>query len=181
MKGLLVFSHQMEDGEALATRALLRRAGLDVVTITYENTLEIETAFGLKVKADDFATDVHLNDYDFVVLPGGAYVSKVVDQDTNIKELVKYFDKKGKLVAAICAGPRFLGQAGLLDGKSFTAYHGSEKDMPKGIYLAKQKAVRDQHIITARSAGAIYEFSYEIVNYLLGKDKAEALLKNIIY
>jgi 4-methyl-5(b-hydroxyethyl)-thiazole monophosphate biosynthesis len=181
VKGLLVISHGMEDGEALATRALLRRAQLDVVTITYENTLEIETAFGLKVKADYFATDVYLNDYEFVVIPGGGYVSKVVDQDTNIKELVKYFDKQDKLVAAICAGPRFLGQAGLLDGKSFTAYHGSEKDMPKGIYLPKEKAVRDHHIITARGAGAIYEFSYEIVKYLLGEEKAEALLKNILY
>ncbi|OHE27297.1 MAG: hypothetical protein A2084_02570 [Tenericutes bacterium GWC2_39_45] len=181
MKGLLVISNGIEDGEALATRALLRRAQLDVVTITYESTLEIETAFGLKVKADYFATDVYLNDYEFVVIPGGGYVSKVVDQDTNIKELVKYFDKQGKLVAAICAGPRFLGQAGLLNGKSFTAYKGSEKDMPKGTYLPDQKAVKDRNIITARGAGAIYEFSYEIIKYLLGEEKAEALLKNILY
>lgn len=181
MKGLLVMSHRMEDGEALATRALLRRAGLDVVTITYENTLEIETYYKLKIKADYFATDVHLNDYEFVVVPGGGYVSKVVDQDMNIKELVKHFDKQGKLVAAICAGPRFLGQAGLLNGKSFTAFHGSEKDMPMGRYLPNEKVVKDHNIITARSAGAIYEFSYEIVKYLLGKEKADDLLKNIIY
>jgi len=171
----------MEDVEALATRALLRRAGLEVITITYENTLEIETFYKLKVKADYFATDVHLNDYDFVIIPGGAYVSMVVDQDTNIKELVKYFDKQKKLVAAICAGPRFLGQAGLLIGKSFTAYHGSEKDMPKGVYLPKEKAVKDHNIITARSAGAIYEFSFEIVKYLLGEEKVEELKKSILY
>jgi 4-methyl-5(b-hydroxyethyl)-thiazole monophosphate biosynthesis len=181
MKGLLVISHKMEDGEALATRALLRRAGLDVVTITFENTLDIETAFGLKVKADFFGHDVKTSDYEFVVVPGGGYVSKVVDQDTKIKGLVKEFDQRGKLVAAICAGPRFLGQAGLLNGKSFTAYHGSEVDMPLGIYLPKQKAVRDINIITARGAGAIYEFSYEIVKYLLGEEKADALLKNILY
>lgn len=181
MKGLLVISHMMEDGEALATRALLRRAGLDVVTITFENTLDIETAFGLKVKADYFANDIKINDYDFVVIPGGGYVSRVVNKDTNIKELAKHFNKQGKLVAAICAGPRFLGQAGLLNGKSFTAYHGSEIDMPLGIYLPKQKAVVDHNIITARSAGAVYEFAYEIVKYLLGEEKADVLLKNILY
>ncbi|MDR4969295.1 MAG: DJ-1/PfpI family protein, partial [Acholeplasmataceae bacterium] len=89
-KGLLVLSHNVEDGEALSTRALLKRAGLEVVTITFENTLDIVTAFGLHVKADAFARDVHFNEYDFVVIPGGKYVAQVVDHDVHIKELVKY-------------------------------------------------------------------------------------------
>ncbi len=181
MKGLLVLSHNVEDGEALTTRALLRRAGLDVVTLTFENTLEIKTAFGLHVKADLFAHQVHLDEYDFVVIPGGRYVSEVVDNDIHIKELAKYFDQNQKLVAAICAGPRFLGQAGLLNGRSFTAFTGSEIDMPKGIYLPTLKAVRDKNIITARGAGAVYEFVFEIISYLLGEEKAQALLNSILY
>lgn len=181
MKGLLVLSHNVEDGEALTTRALLRRAGLDVVTVTFENTLDIKTAFGLQVKADYFGHEVHLDAYDFVVIPGGRYVADVVDNDIHIKELVKYFDQHQKLVAAICAGPRFLGQAGLLNGRQFTAYTGSEIDMPKGFYHPELKAVKDKNIITARGAGAVYEFSYEITSYLLGEEKAKALLRNILY
>lgn len=181
MKGLFVFSHGMEDGEALTTRALLKRAGLEMTTITFENTLDIVTAFSLHVKVDAFAKDVNIDDYDFLVIPGGGYVSKVVDQDTDIKALAKHFDQAGKLVAAICAGPRFLGQAGLLNGKSFTAFTGSEKDMPKGIYLPSYKAIRDHNIITARGAGAVYEFVNEIVKYLLGEEKARALLNSILY
>lgn len=181
MKGLLVLSHHIEDGEALTTRALLKRAGLDITTITYENTLDIVTAFGLHVKADRFAHEIHLNDYDFVVIPGGRYVAMVVDHDVHIKELVKYFNQQHKLVAAICAGPRFLGQAGLLDHKHYTAYHGSEKDMPLGIYHPEKKALVTGNIITARGAGAVYEFVYEIVKYLLGEDKAKGLLDSILY
>lgn len=181
MKGLLVLSHQVEDGEALTTRALLIRAGLEVVTITFENTLDIKTAFGLMVKADHFAKDVDFSSFDFVVIPGGAYVSKVVNQDVHIKELVKYFNSQDKMVAAICAGPRFLGQAGLLNGISYTAYRGSEVDMPKGIYLPSYKAIRDHNIVTARGAGAVYEFVFEIVKYLLGEEKAHALLNSILY
>jgi protein deglycase len=181
MKGLLVLSHDHEDGEALATRALLIRAGLDVKTITFENTLDIKTAFGLQVKADYFAFDVDYEAYDFVVIPGGKYVANVVNKDVNIKQLAIYFDRKEKLVAAICAGPRFLGQAGILDGKAFTAFKGSEIDVPNGFYQPNKKAVRDHHIITARGAGAIYEFVYEIVKYLLGEEKADALLNNILY
>ncbi|MFH0767919.1 MAG: DJ-1/PfpI family protein, partial [Bacillota bacterium] len=140
MKGLLILSHHVEDGEALTTRALLIRAGLEVVTITFESTTDIITAFGLKVKADYFAKDVNFSEYDFLVIPGGGYVAKIIEKDVHIKELAKFFYKQNKMVAAICAGPRFLGQAGLLDGRSFTAYRGSEIDMPKGIYLPSYKA-----------------------------------------
>lgn len=181
MKGLLVLSHQIEDGEALTTRALLRRAGLDVVTITYEKTKEIVTAFGLKVFSDFFGSEVNLDDFDFVVIPGGRYVASTIDQDTHIKSLVRSFNKNHRLVAAICAGPRFLGQAGILDGKKYTAFTGSQVDMPKGIYLPELKAVRDENIITARGAGAVYEFAYEIVKYLLGVEKAQSLLTSILF
>ncbi len=181
MKGLLVLSHQVEDGEALTTRALLIRAGLDVVTITFEKTLDIKTFFGLQVKADYFAKDVDFSEFDFVIIPGGAYVSKIVNQDVQIKELVKLFNAQDKMVAAICAGPRFLGQAGILNGKSYTASHGSEADMPKGIYLPSYKAIRDHNIVTARGAGAVYEFAFEIVKYLLGEEKAQQLLASILH
>ena len=180
MKGLLIFSHHMEDVEALGTRALLKRAGLDITTATFEDTLEIQTSYGLSIKADYFAFDLQMNNYDFLIIPGGRYVSLIVDQDVNIKRLCKEFHHEKKMIAAICAGPRFLGQAGLLDGIHFTAYTNID-DAPQGIYHKEVKTIVDQSIITARSAGAVYEFAYEIVKYLLGEDKAVALLKNIQY
>jgi len=180
-KGLLILSHDIEDGEALFTRALLVRAGIEMCSITFENTKDIQTAFGLLVKADKFAHEVQLSDYDFVVIPGGKYVHKTIGSDVDIKETVKSFYQENKLVAAICAGPRFLGQAGLLDDVNFTAFKGSEVDMPKGIYHPELKALRDGHIITARGAGAVYEFVYEIVSYLLGEEKAKALLNQILF
>jgi 4-methyl-5(b-hydroxyethyl)-thiazole monophosphate biosynthesis len=181
MKGIIVFSHDMEDVESLATKALLSRAGIVMDALTFEDTKDIKTAFNQSVKADYFMDEIDLSSYDFVVIPGGKYVAKVVDEDINIKYIATYFYQQNKLVAAICAGPRFLGQAGLLDGKKFTCYSGSEIDMPKGEYLPNFKAFRDDNIITARGAGAVYDFAYEIVKYVYDKDKAENLLKNILF
>lgn len=181
MKGIIVFSHDMEDVESLATKALLSRAGIQMDAITFEQTKDIKTAFGQKVKADFFINEIEIDTYDFVVIPGGKYVNEVVDNDVNIKYIATYFYQKNKLIAAICAGPRFLGQAGLLEGKKFTCFAGSEKDMQKGEYLPNFKAFRDTNIITGRSAGSIYEFVYEIVKYLYDKEKAENLLKNILF
>jgi protein deglycase len=181
MKGLIVFSNHMEDVEALATRALLIRAGLKVDSMTFQNSKTIQTAFNQEVMADYTMDEVDMDLYDFVVIPGGKYVSEIIEQDVNIKLLATHFYQAHKLVAAICAGPRFLGQVGLLDGKNFTAFTGSEKDMPKGQYQPEKKVVRDQNIITARGAGAVYDFAYEIVKYMTSEIKADALLKNILF
>jgi len=181
MKGLLVLSHDVEDIEALGTRDLLMRAGLEVVTATFEKTLSVNTAYGLSIKADKSAKDVAVEDFDFLVIPGGPYVAKKVEKEKNIKRLAKEFTDRKKLVAAICAGPRFLAQAGLLDGKRFTAFPGSEKDAPNGVYRPEKKALTHKGIITARGPGAVYDFAYEIVKELLGRKKAQTLLKEIQY
>lgn len=180
-KGLMIFSSNMEDVESLATRALLVRAGLDITTATPEDQLEIKTAFGQMIKVDAYLKSLDLELFDFLVIPGGKYVSEVISKDVLIKKTALAFNQQGKMIGAICAGPRFLGQAGILDHKKFTCFKGSEIDMPKGDYHPELKALTDGHIITARGAGAVYEFAYEIVSYQLGKDKANMLLSQILY
>ena len=179
MKGLIVFSDSMEDVESLATRALLVRAGFDIDSATLNPSLEVMTAFGLQVKVDKVLKNIKSSDYDFFVIPGGAYVAQVVNKDKDIKKLAKAFYEQDKLVAAICAGPRFLGQADLLDGKKFTCFPGSEKDMPNGKYLPKKPVVKDGNIITARGAGVVYDFAYEIVKTLKDEASAKQLLQSI--
>jgi protein deglycase len=181
MKGLLVLSNNVEDGEALFTLALLRRSGLDVQTVTFQNNKAITTAFGITVQADYLYNEINFNTYGFLVIPGGKYVNQIIEHETNIKHLAKMFNEQDKLVAAICAGPRFLGRAGILDEKNFTCFPGSEKDMPLGHYHPHEKTVTDGNIITARSAGAIYEFAHAITSYVLGEQKAEELYQSIIY
>lgn len=181
MKGLIVFSNDMEDVEALATRALLIRAGYKIDSVTFQFTKNIKTAFGLEIKADYLEDEIDSTQYDFLIIPGGKYVALNVDKDKKIKSLAKAFKAQNKEICAICAGPRFLGQAGLLDGVKFTAYTGSEVDMPNGKYMPKKKSVNDQMIITARGAGAVYEFVYEIVSHFSGVDKAKELMHRILY
>ncbi|MFA6801301.1 MAG: DJ-1/PfpI family protein [Acholeplasmataceae bacterium] len=181
MKGLIVFSNDMEDVEALATRALLIRTGYHMDSITFQSSKDIITAFGLHIKADYLKDEINHHNYDFLVIPGGKYVAYNVDKDQMIKSLAKTFNSENKVVCAICAGPRFLGQAELLNNVKFTAFTGSEIDAPLGKYLPKSKVIVDQKIITARGAGAVYEFVYEIVTYFSGKNHADQLLEQILY
>ena len=181
MRGLMIYSNNMEDVEALATRALLVRAEFEIDTVTFEKSKTITTAFNQKVVCDYFIDEIHLDHYDFLIIPGGKYVSLVIDQDYEIKKLIQYFYEQNKYLCAICAAPRFLGQLGLLDDIRFTAYKGCEIDMPKGQYLPYKKALTDHKIITARSAGSVYEFVYEIICELKNKKQADLLLENILF
>ena len=181
MKGLIIFSNNMEDSEALSTLALLRRANLKVDSATINENLHVKTAYGIWVHADYHLEDLDLSKYSFLIIPGGPYVDEIINEDILIKKTIKDFNDKNKFIAAICAAPRFLGQLGLLNNKEFTAFPGSEKDALKGVYLKNKKSHTDGNIITGRSAGSVVEFSYEIIKNVLNEVEAKKLLTNIIY
>ena len=180
VRGMMIYSNNMEDGEALLTRDLLLRSGLQIDSVSL-TTREIKTALGLRVIADYLFSEISLNEYKFLVVPGGRYVGEIIEKDTMIKKVVNEFYNEKKLIAAICAAPRFLGQLGLLDGRRFTCFPGCEKDMKKGIHLPNEKAVFDSNIITGRSVGTVIEFSALIVSKLVSEDAAKNLLKEIVY
>ena len=181
MKGLLILSNDVEDMEAVGTRDILLRAGFEITTATFEESLQISTSHGLDIRVDDYVENLMVEEFDLLIIPGGPYVGKTVDKDRNIKDLAKTFDAQDKWIAAICAGPRFLGQAGLLDGKEYTAFRGSEKDAEKGVYHKENKAMVDGRIITARGAGAVYAFAYEIIKTLVSKEKADQVFDHMMF
>jgi len=179
MNGLLVISHQMEDVESMATKALLTRAGFHITTVTFETTPTITAHYGTEVTADLVGVD-SIEPYDFLIIPGGKYVGLTVDTDVHIKVLANKFYHAQKWIAAICAGPRFLLQENLISGH-FTAYPGSEVDAQQGTYLPEQKAVVDFPFITARSAGSVYDFVFAIIQTLQGEEALLAFKDQIQY
>ncbi|WP_025724401.1 DJ-1/PfpI family protein [Acholeplasma granularum] len=181
MKGLIIFSNGMEDNESLSTLSLLRRAGIIIDSATIEDNLLVKTAFGINVYADKNLHKINSDDYQFLIVPGGGYVSKVIDNDVFIKKTIKAFHDKEKDIYAICAAPRFLGQLNLLNGLDYTAFPGSEKDALNGNYKPQEKVVVTPKIITARSAGSVIEFVYEIVKKNINEQEAKSLIKSIMY
>lgn len=174
---LLMFSHDVEDVEAIATRALLVRAGLNVVTATFQKSLQIETAFGIKVNVDFNVEELNLDDFDMLVIPGGKYVQETIDIHDKMQIIAKKFYSEKKPIAAICAGPRFLDRAGILDDVEFTAHPATGLDSKENY--RNVKALTSKNVITAKGAGCVYEFVDHIVNFLLGAERAKNLKKSI--
>lgn len=180
-KGLLLLNNNVEDVEALATRALLIRAGYDIKTFTLENNKNIITAYNLKIEVDFLVDEVlnEINAYDFLVLPGGKHVFKW-NNDQKLNEIIIDFHDNNKMIAAICAAPLFLESNNLLVNEDFTCFYGLENKI-NGRFINDKKVVLSNNIITGRSAGVIYDFVYEIVGYFEEKASIDALKLDIIY
>lgn len=181
MKGLLIYTNNAEDVEVVGSTALLKRAGFEIVTATFSESKTIKCVYGTNLKADYFVKELNLNDFDFLVIPGGSYVVKTYQENENMKNLILDFNSKNKLIAAICAGPMFLGEAGILSDKRYTIFPGCERENFGGKLEQYHKVVTSSNIITARSVAAVTLFVNEIVKYLKGYKEAEIFLEKIYF
>ena len=109
---------------------------------------------------------------DGIVLPGGMPGTRYLQDDEHVVECVKKFADEGKLVAAICAAPSILGNAGVLSGKKATVYPGFETP---DVNWTGEAVVKDGNIITGKGPGVAAEFALALVEYLEGKEKADKL------
>lgn len=181
MKGLMIINNNVEDGEAIFTRALLKRAGYTIQTATLEASLKLKTAYNLDFEVDMLIDDVDDNDYDFIILPGGPHVFDWQDKIDKLLPIINKMYDENKLIAAICAAPLFLKDTKILENKHFTIFPGLENQISNAKYHDELKVVRDQNVITARSAGVIYEFVFEILKYYNDFETLNKLKKSIVF
>lgn len=181
MKTLILFADGMEDNEALSTLALLRRANINVISTSLENTVQVKTAYGVLVNADYLLKDINLNEFDTLIIPGGGWVSKGLTNKPQVYDVIDHFERNDNLVASICAAPYFLGTKGKFENLDYTAFPSDIIEKIPGNYLKNQKVVKTNNYITARSAGAIIEFVSEIIEAKLGSKAKKELLEDIIY
>ena len=179
MRGLIIFENGMEDSEGVSSKALLTRGAIRVDTVTTEPKKIIKTSYGLKIHVDYHVDEINLEDYDFLIVPGGPYIAKIYNKETRLNEVVKHFYDHDKMIGALCAAPRWIGHMGLLKGKDFTCYPGCENDVLEGNFKPGAKVVKDGNFITGRSPAYVIEFIYEIVETLLDQKIANAILDHL--
>ena len=174
-KVAVILANGFEEIEALTVVDVLRRANITCHMVGFE--AQITGSHDIQVQTDR-VFDGDLSEYDMIVLPGGMPGSvHLRDNEQLIAELQK-FEKIGKKVAAICAAPIALNQAGLLEGRNYTCYDGVQEQISNGHYH-KETVVVDGNIITSRGPATALAFSYYLVE-MLGGD-AESLRKGMLY
>lgn len=176
---LVPLAEGFEELEAVTIIDLLTRAGVEVVSAGLVPGT-VTASRGVVIVPDTTLDEALERDYDMVVLPGGAPGAERLDKDERVKTLLKKLADSGKLTAAICAAPKVLASAGMLDGRNATSYPGfiDKMDVP-GMSYSEEAVVQDGKVITSRGPGTAMDFALYLIEVLVNKakrDEVEAAL-----
>ena len=173
-KVFLFLANGFETVEALAPVDVMRRAGLDVVTVSITADRNVVSAQGVTVVADALLGSCDFSQASAFVLPGGGVGTDNLSAHGPLRALLVDACSRGVLVAAICAAPMVFGRIGILEGKRATCYPGCEGDLFGAEYTAAA-VEKDGNIITACGPGASFDFGFAIVEHFCGIEVVDTL------
>lgn len=168
---LIPLAQSCEELEAVTIIDLLRRAGIDVTTAGLDEQ-PVRASRGVVLIPDTTLDEALKDDYDMVILPGGLPGADYLNEDKRIQTLLIKMNRDQKLVAAICAAPKVLASAGLLEGKCATAYPGTlEKLNLSNTDITAEAIIKDGNIITSRGPGTAMDFALFLIATLIDEEK----------
>ena len=181
MKGVYVFlADGFEEIEALTPVDICRRAGVEVTTVSIKSDKTVISSHNIPVTADRLFEEVDYDGMDMLLIPGGGEGTKNLESCDKLNKLLKEADAKGKLLSAICAGPRVLGKLGLLNGHKATCYPGNEEFLTGATCLPEQ-VVCDGRFITAIGMGASLDFGLAVARALTDEETVKDVAGKIQY
>jgi protein deglycase len=173
---LVVLAEGFEEIEAVTPVDILRRAGASVTVASVGEGIHVTGRNGMTVHADAVLAAAAEARFDCVVLPGGPG-AKLLRGSPLVASLLRRHHANQGVIAAICAAPVVLKDAGLLDGKRYTAHFSVASELPAA--LLNERVVVDGRLITSRGAGTALEFGLTIVEMLFSKEKFLEIAKSI--
>src|SRR5207237_8228268 len=120
-------------------------------------------------KGEKIAVDLTLDkadpeDFDAVLLPGGALNADHLRVEPKAQEFVRRIDSAGKPIAVICHGPWLLVSAGLVRGRHMTSYHTIQDDLRNaGANWEDKEVIRDRNWVSSRQPGDLPAFNREML------------------
>ncbi|MDR2639477.1 MAG: DJ-1/PfpI family protein [Helicobacteraceae bacterium] len=175
-KALMPLANGFEEIEAITIVDILRRAGVEV-EIAGLGRYEILGAHGIAIGAESTIEDAEDDEFDLIVLAGGHENAMSLAADMPTQRILSKMRDGGKLIAAICAAPIALAQAGVIDG-DFTCYGGYEGGIEGNF--KRERVVENKNVITSQGPGTAADFAFALVTRLKGAEMT-AQLKRAMY
>lgn len=173
-KVYLFLADGFETVEALAPVDVMRRAGLQVITVSIMGRKSVLSAQDVLVNADILFEECNFDDADALVLPGGSVGTENMSACEALRNEINRANNNNKILAAICAAPMVFGRMGILNGRKATCYPGCETDLLGAEYTATTVQI-DKNIITACGPGASFDFGFAIVEHFCGAEIVNTL------
>lgn len=172
---LCILENGFEEIETVTPVDLLRRAGVEVVMAGVSSAM-VKGRSGISIQADAMLKEIDLQNFDVLFLPGGPAVMEL-RKNVQVLDLIRQYAAEEKIIAAICAAPLLLKDAGILEGKFFTAHFSTQAELPS---TTGERVVEDGNLITSRGAGTAIEFGLALIEKMLGKAAPAEISKSIM-
>ena len=118
---------------------------------------------------DRQVSDVSIDDYDALILPGGTCNPDRLRMDSDAVAFVRDFVSSGKPVGAICHGPWSLVEADVVRGRRITSFPSMRTDLRNaGAEVVDEQVVTDGNLTTSRSPDDLPAFCDRIVQEFAG-------------
>jgi 4-methyl-5(b-hydroxyethyl)-thiazole monophosphate biosynthesis len=179
-EALVILAPGFEEMEAVTVIDVLRRCGIKVTVAGLLSDL-VEGAHNIKIMPDKAIEQVHMRDFDAIVLPGGSPGFTNLRRDERVLHIIKRTSDSGKLVTAICAAPVVLSDAGVLKNRKCTIYPGMESEVEKDSgKVLDDFVVVDGNVITSRGPATALLFALKIAERLVGKEITKNVRKKTL-
>lgn len=166
-----------EEIEALTPVDMLRRAGIETVTVGIGGRV-VTGGHDIVVTADIEDSQVRFAEMEGIILPGGLQGTENLDRSQVVQDAITHCVGQHKWIAAICAAPSILGRRGLLNGRSATAFPTVQKELT-GAQITQDSVVCDGRFITAKGMGVSIDFGAAIITALKSREAADAVKAQI--
>lgn len=170
-----------EEIEALTAVDILRRADIQVKTVSVMEDKLVYGAHGIGVEADILFKEGDYNRCAMLIFPGGMPGTTNLCNHRGLNEELKEFYAAGKPVAAICAAPMVLARAGVLQGHKATIYSGMEEELIGAEVVTDQNVVISGNVITSKGPGTAMDFALKIIEYIKGTQAADEIKAELLY
>ncbi len=176
---LVPLAEGFEEIEFTTITDVLRRAELRVTSVSLRPG-PVRGAHGIQILADADWSEIRIDAFDVLVLPGGQPGTNNLVADARVLDAVRSFVAAGQHVAAICAAPLVLQAAGVLDGRRATAFPSARGSLPGATVVADERVVRDRRVTTSQGAGTAMDFALDLVAQLVGEARAVELRHTLV-
>lgn len=131
---------------------------------------------GDKVTADKAVADADAGSYAGLLLPGGVANPDQLRADKDAVAFVRTFFEAGKPVAAICHAPWLLIEAGVVEGRTLTAFESIRTDLRNaGANVVNEEVVVDKGLVTSRCPDDIPAFNRKMIEeFAEGRHQGQA-------
>ena len=178
-KVLVPLADGFEEIEAVTVIDVLRRGGVDVVSASVHDRLEVRGAHGMQLKADRQFDEAKADAYDAIVLPGGSEGAENLRRSEAVAERLRRQHESGHLLCAICAAPTVLEAVGALDEETeVTCYPTCQDGLERPWTPAP--VVVDGSVITGQAPGSAILFGLVILQTLAGERVARKVAQGMV-